>query len=47
MSGNKPENAAFSEYNNSGEGSISTPVKGGTFLSEEQYQALIALAAAL
>ncbi len=36
MSGNKPTDANFYEYNNSGEGSISEAVAGVTFLTEEE-----------
>lgn len=41
MSGISPELAEFNEYNNTGEGAISTPVKGGNILTEEQYTALL------
>lgn len=39
MSGNKPQNAHFFEYNNTGDGAISTAVTGVTMLTEEQAAA--------
>lgn len=43
MSGNLPQDADFSEYNNSGDGAITSPVNGGKILTEEEYNSLIAL----
>ena len=47
MSGNSPVNARFNEYNNSGEGSITTPVNGGKFLTEEEYTVMYNAAEAI
>ncbi len=41
MSGNLPNNASFAEYNNSGEGAITSKVIGGTILTEIEYNALM------
>ncbi len=43
MSGNLPTNAEFSEYNNTGDGAITTSVTGGKILTEAEYNALMEL----
>jgi pectinesterase len=43
MSGVKPQDAKFSEYNNSGEGSISSAVTGGSILTETEYNSLMTI----
>ena len=43
MSGNLPTNAHFAEYNNTGDGAITTAVAGGSILTETEYQALVTL----
>jgi len=40
MSGNSPVNAQFAEYNNTGDGAITTAVAGGSILTETEYEAL-------
>ncbi len=41
MSGNKPTDASFSEYGNTGDGAVSTAVSGMSLLSETEYNSLI------
>lgn len=41
MSGNLPNDASFAEYNNSGEGAITSKVIGGTILTEIEYNDLM------
>ena len=40
MSNNKPMDADFKEYQNTGDGAISEAVSGMSFLTETEYQAL-------
>lgn len=47
MSGNLPTKASFGEYNNSGEGAITSAVNGGSILTEVEYTALMEKVAAI
>jgi hypothetical protein len=42
MSGNLPTTAHFAEYNNTGDGAITTAVAGGTILTSDEYNNLLA-----